>query len=103
MPDGSPLQPELFQFTSEELSMAPHIVDILTPPHVKQLRLQQQQQQQQTAPAIAVAAPTTSVAPGLAAAMSSSVPVNTSSVGASGITDSMDAAGGSAAAHDKLV
>jgi len=35
MPDGSPLQKELFEFTTEEMLLAPHMLDILTPPHVK--------------------------------------------------------------------
>jgi hypothetical protein len=35
MPDGSPLQPELFQFTQEELVMSPRMLDVLTPPHIK--------------------------------------------------------------------
>eukprot|EP01036_Dinobryon_divergens_P029881 gene29882-39049_t len=34
MPDGSPLQPELFQFTPEELSLVPELLTTLTPPHV---------------------------------------------------------------------
>jgi len=34
MPDGSPLQPELFQFTTEELVLAPELLTVLTPPHV---------------------------------------------------------------------
>jgi len=34
MPDGSPLQPELFQFTTEELALAPELLTPLTPPHV---------------------------------------------------------------------
>eukprot|EP01032_Pedospumella_encystans_P016854 gene16854-19208_t len=35
MPDGSPLQPELFIFTSEELALSPRLGEVLTPPHVK--------------------------------------------------------------------
>lgn len=38
MPDGSPLQPELFQFTPEEMSLAPELLTMLTPPHVSQNR-----------------------------------------------------------------
>jgi len=45
MPDGSPLQPELFIFTQEEMVLAPHMRDILTPAHIK---AQQQQQQAAT-------------------------------------------------------
>ena len=40
MPDGSPLQPELFQFTTEEMVLAPHMLDILTPEHVKNMKSQ---------------------------------------------------------------
>jgi len=35
MPDGSPLQPEMFQFTNEEVIMVPGILDQLIPPHLK--------------------------------------------------------------------
>src|SRR5258708_1943717 len=35
MPDGSPLQPEMFQFTSEEVALVPGILDQLIPPHLK--------------------------------------------------------------------
>lgn len=35
MPDGSPLQPEMFQFTNEEVSLVPGILDQLIPPHLK--------------------------------------------------------------------
>ena len=39
MPDGSPLQHELFEFTIEEMSMCPRLLDVLTPAHVKASRL----------------------------------------------------------------
>jgi hypothetical protein len=35
MPDGSPLAPELFQFTTEEMVLSPRMLDVLTPPHIK--------------------------------------------------------------------
>ena len=38
MPDGSPLQPEMFQFTTEEMALAPHMLDILTPEHIKNMK-----------------------------------------------------------------
>lgn len=47
MPDKSPLAPELFQFTNEEVSLMPEILDAILPPHIKAQRLQQQQQMQQ--------------------------------------------------------
>eukprot|EP00981_Chlorochromonas_danica_P006953 scaffold1507_cov158-Ochromonas_danica.AAC.22 len=46
MPDKTPLASELFQFTSEEVSLMPEILDAILPPHIKAQRLQQQQQQQ---------------------------------------------------------
>jgi len=39
MPDGSPLQPELFQFTTEEMALAPHMLDQLIPDHLKHVKL----------------------------------------------------------------
>jgi len=39
MPDGSPLQPELFQFTHEEMALAPHMLELLTPDHLKNVKL----------------------------------------------------------------
>ena len=35
MPDGSPLPAELFQFTHEEMALAPHMLELLTPDHLK--------------------------------------------------------------------
>lgn len=40
MPDGSPLPSELFQFTTEEMVLAPHMLDILTPEHIKNVKSQ---------------------------------------------------------------
>ena len=35
MPDKTPLPPELFQFTNEEVALMPEAIDILLPPHIK--------------------------------------------------------------------
>jgi len=39
MPDGSPLPPELFEFTHEEMALAPHMLELLTPEYLKNIKL----------------------------------------------------------------
>jgi len=77
MPDGSPLQPELFQFTVEEMVLSPRMLDVLTPAHVKAAN---------AAHAVAATA---------AGAGAASVGGSMDATHASGAASSTDAAGGS--------